>query len=152
MIGWVFAWERVAQIIARRWKQPVVLVVAVALVAGCAAMGGLSKDSPAAAKESAVAERAKARWQAMIKRNYEEAYGYFSATSKNATTLAGFQAKVSPIQYRAVNIDKVECVIVSSTDAFEARAFLAANPSAQVMPRRLGAAQIYVILNARETA
>ena len=50
------------------------------------------------------------------------------------------------------NIDKIECVIVSSTDAFEAKAFLAANPSAQVIPRRLGAAQIYVILNAREIA
>lgn len=47
------------------------------------------------------------------------------------------------------NIDKVGCVIVSSTDAFEAKAFLSANPSAQVIPRRLGAAQIYVILNAR---
>ena len=47
------------------------------------------------------------------------------------------------------NIDKVECVIVSSTDVFEARAFVSAYPSAQVIQRRLGAAQVYVILKAR---
>ena len=109
MIEGVLAREyAVAEMGPRQWKQCAGFM-AVALVTGCAAMGGLSKDSPAAAKEAAVAERANARWQALIKRNYEEAYGFFSASSKEATTLARFQAKVEPIQYRSVKIDKVEC-------------------------------------------
>jgi hypothetical protein len=45
------------------------------------------------------------------------------------------------------NLAKVECVITSSTDAFEARAFLSANPRASVTPMRLGAGQIYVIMH-----
>jgi hypothetical protein len=86
------------------------LAVAVAaVVAGCAGMGGLTKDSPAAEKEAVVGERAKARWEALIKRNYQEAYGYFSPPSRNQTTLSAFEAKLAPIEYRAVRIDKVEC-------------------------------------------
>ena len=109
MIEWVLAREFAAGEKGPRWWKRCVGLMAVALLAACAAMGGLSKDSPAAAKEAAVAERANARWQALIKRNYEEAYGFFSASSKEATTLARFQAKVGPMQYRSVKIDKVEC-------------------------------------------
>lgn len=43
-------------------------------------------------------------------------------------------------------IKEVECVIVSSTDAFEARMFLAANPTATVIPRTLGTASLLVIM------
>ena len=84
-------------------------VAVAALAAGCASMGGLTKDSPAAEKEAVVAERAKARWEALIKRNYQEAYGYFSPPSRDQTTLSAFEAKVAPIEYRMVKIDKVEC-------------------------------------------
>ena len=47
--------------------------VAVLLVAlaGCASVGGLTKDSPPEAKQAAVAERAKARWAAMIDGNLD---------------------------------------------------------------------------------
>jgi hypothetical protein len=38
-------------------------------------------------------------------------------------------------------------MIVSSPDRIEARAFLAANPAARVLPRQIGAASVYVILN-----
>ena len=108
MIGWIFAGERAGSIIRRGCAK--VLVVAVAAgVAGCAALGGLSKDSPAAEKESAVAERAKARWQALIKRNYQEAYGFFSPASKDATSLSAYQSKIATIDYRSVSVDKVEC-------------------------------------------
>ena len=72
--------------------------------------GGLAKDSPPAVKEAAVAERAKARWQALIKRDYERAYTYLSPASREATTLAKFQTRIANMEYRAVNVDKVECV------------------------------------------
>jgi hypothetical protein len=111
MIGRFFAEKGVvrgATPVVARWTRVAGVAVA-ALAAGCATMGGLSKDSPAAAKESVVAERAKARWQALIKRNYQEAYGFFSPASKETTSLTAYQAKIAAINYRSVNIDKVEC-------------------------------------------
>ena len=93
MIGWFFAGKRAEGIIRRGCAKALTVAVA-AVLAGCASLGGLSKDSPAAEKESAVAERAKARWQALIKRNYQEAYGFFSPASKDTTSLAVYQAKL----------------------------------------------------------
>ena len=61
-------------------------------------------------KEAVVAERATARWQALIKRDYNGAYAYFSPSSREATTLSNFQTRIAAIEYRAVSIDKVECV------------------------------------------
>ena len=62
-------------------------------------------------KEAVVAERAKARWQSLIKRDYEGAYTYFSPSSREATSLSNFQTRIAAIEYRAVTIDKVECVV-----------------------------------------
>jgi hypothetical protein len=88
-----------------------VAVAVAAVLAGCASPGGLSKDSSATDKESAVAERAKARWQALIKRNYQEAYGFFSPASKdNDQNHWPCTGEDSGIDYRSVSIDKVECV------------------------------------------
>lgn len=85
-------------------------VVAVA-VGGCALLGGgLAKDAPPAVKEAAVAERANARWQALIKRDYEGAYKYSSPASREATPLDKFQSRIQFVQYRTVTIDKVDCV------------------------------------------
>lgn len=109
MIGWLFARER-AEGSIRRVCAMALAVAFAALLAGCASSGGLSKDSSATDKESAVAERAKARWQALIKRNYQEAYGFFSPASKDTTSLATYQAKMAGMDYRSVSIDKVECV------------------------------------------
>ena len=44
------------------------------------------------------------------------------------------------------NLDKVECVIASSPDAFAVRSFLARYPEATLTERRLGAWQIYVLM------
>ena len=48
------------------WRRGVVVALA-SLSAGCATIGGLTKDSPPEAKQAVVTERAKARWQALIK-------------------------------------------------------------------------------------
>jgi len=113
MIGRTFAWKGVVAAIPRRCARGtgLVAVALLAVVAGCASMGGgLAKDSPPAVKEAAVAERAKARWQALIKKDYDGAYSYFSPASRETTTLAKFQTRIANIEYRAVSIDKVECV------------------------------------------
>ena len=107
-----FSWQRAIAVVRRQMRVGAGFAAGLAVVAaGCVAVGGgLEKDSPAALKEAAVAERAKARWQLLIKRDYQGAYGYFSASSREATTLAGFEARIREIEYRAVTIEKVECV------------------------------------------
>lgn len=79
------------------------------LAAGCATDSGLKADSPAALKEKVVAQRAEARWQALIQRDYKGAYEYLSRASRETTSLEKFQAKIQAIEYRAVTIDRVEC-------------------------------------------
>lgn len=105
-------WQRAIAAIRLRAGFGVGLVAfGAVVVAGCAAMGGgLEKESPTAVKEAAVAERAKARWEALIRRDYEGAYAYFSPSSREATTVAKFEAAIRAIEYRAVAIEKVECV------------------------------------------
>jgi hypothetical protein len=84
--------------------------VAVLLVAlaGCASVGGLTKDSAPEAKQAAVAERAKARWAAMIDGNFDQAYTFLSPASKDIVSLASFKQQART-GYREAKIEKVEC-------------------------------------------
>ena len=78
---------------------------------GCATTAGLSADTPAATKEAAVAVRAQARWDAVIKTDYPAAYAYLSPGSKESLPQAAYEAKMAAIKiaYRAAKIDKVTC-------------------------------------------
>ena len=68
---------REAKAQASSWRAWWIATVAAIVAAGCAATGGgLAPDSPAAMKEKVVAERANARWQALIERDYGKAYAY----------------------------------------------------------------------------
>ena len=87
-----------------------VAAVAVVFVAGCAAIGGLTKDTPVEAKQAAVRERAEARWQAVIKGNYPAAYAYFSPASRELASLGTFEARMKGVvRYTGVKIDTVSC-------------------------------------------
>lgn len=79
-------------------------------VAGCASMGGgLSKDAPAGVKEAAVGGRAKARWDALLRQDYEAAYDFFSPASRQTVSLAKFRGQKRVVRYRAANVDTVVC-------------------------------------------
>ncbi len=90
-----------------QWKRGVaVLLVA---LAGCASVGGgLTKDTPSEAKQAAVAERAKARWAAMIDGNLDLAYTFLSPGSKGIVSLAAFKQQART-GYREAKVEKVEC-------------------------------------------
>jgi hypothetical protein len=102
---------REAKAQASNWRAWWIAAIAAVVAAGCATTsGGLAPDSPAAMKEKVVAERANARWQALIERDYGKAYAFFSPASREATSLSKYQAQIQAIEYRAVKVDKVECV------------------------------------------
>jgi uncharacterized protein YceK len=89
-----------------QWKRGVaVLLVG---LAGCASVGSLTKDSPPEAKQAAVAERAKARWAAMIDGNLDLAYTFLSPASKGIVSLAAFKQQART-GYREAKVEKVEC-------------------------------------------
>jgi hypothetical protein len=104
--------RRISARIVAVWRHLTWLVVMAAwaaLAAGCAAMGGLTADTPAAAKEAAVGKRAEERWQAVIRQDFEGAYAYFSPASREVISLGAFTARMSRFQYRTAKTDKVEC-------------------------------------------
>ena len=88
---------------------PVALAVASTLVGGCASTGSLGKDSPAEVKQAVVGKRAEERWQALIQRDFDRAYGYFSPASREVIRVSDFSQRMSQFPYRAVKVDKVEC-------------------------------------------
>ena len=81
----------------------------VLVVGGCASMGGLSADTPAEAKQDAVATRAKARWDALIKADIASAYSYLSPATRATVALDVYKAKHKLGLYRSAKVDKVEC-------------------------------------------
>lgn len=85
------------------------IVVAVALVAGCAGVGGLSANTSPEVKNEVVAARAKARWQRFIDGDLAGAYEYLSPASRAAMPLDLYKAKHRVGMYRSVTIDRVDC-------------------------------------------
>lgn len=80
-----------------------------ALGVGLAGCAGISADSSPEAKQKLVAERAEARWQALLKGDVDGAYQYLSAGSKAATSLPLYKAKIKPGLWRKAKVDKVDC-------------------------------------------
>jgi hypothetical protein len=88
---------------------PAILVLVAVAVGGCAGLHGLNKESPAEVKQAVVGKRATERWQALIRGDYQGAYAYFSAASREVFPAADFAARMSRIAYRGISVDKVEC-------------------------------------------
>ena len=80
-----------------------------ALLGGCAGVGGLTPDTPVAAKQDAVAARAKARWDALIKLDVAGAYEFLSPASKATMPLDVYRAKHKLGLYREAKVDSVKC-------------------------------------------
>jgi hypothetical protein len=81
-------------------------VLAGLAVAGCAYVSATSAPE---AKQKFVAERAEARWQALIKGDLDAAYVFLSPASKKATPLPAYKAQIRPGMWRQVKVDKVDC-------------------------------------------
>jgi len=79
---------------------------------GCATSlppGALTEDSPPEVKKEVVAVRANARWDALIKGDLDEAYGYLSPASRATMPLAVYRTHHKVGIYRAATIDSVDC-------------------------------------------
>jgi hypothetical protein len=75
-------------------------------VAACAT---ITVDSAPELKQKVVAERAEARWQALIKGDVAGAYAFLSPASKKATPQQAYVSSIKPGLWRKAKVDKVNC-------------------------------------------
>jgi hypothetical protein len=81
------------------------LFVAVAL-AGCA---GMAAKPETALPQEAVAKRAQARWDALIKSDLDAAYGYLSPGTRSVMSLDLYKAKIRPGMWKKASVESVTC-------------------------------------------
>ena len=96
----------------RQYARRASAALGVLVLAGCATVGGpggLTKDSPPEVKREAVAARAQARWEALIKGDVAASYAYLSPAERATTPLDVYRAKRKVGLYRTVKVDAVDC-------------------------------------------
>lgn len=108
MVEQLFGWQRAHARGFLFLARGIAMAILVA-VAGCTAVGGLTKDSSLEAKRAAVSERVMARWGALIDGNLDLAYTYLSPASREIMSLASYKAEARGSGFRAAKVDSVEC-------------------------------------------
>jgi len=81
---------------------PAMVAAAISLLGGCASV----PERPA---EEVVKERAQARWDALVKEDYEKAYGYLGPGSRAVNSLDTYKASVNRGFYKSGQVEKVTC-------------------------------------------
>ena len=79
------------------------------LLCGCAAM---APSTP----EETVKRKAQARWDAMVKSDFNAAYGYMSPGSRSVITAPEYAATLKAGFWKGAVVDKVECGSAQSCD------------------------------------
>jgi hypothetical protein len=105
----VFGHFRDNSVAKRRQSTALPVVLALALLAGCAGVGGLSADAPPEVKREAVAARAKARWERLINSDIAGAYEYLSPASRATMPLDVYKTRHKLGLYKAVKVNDVRC-------------------------------------------
>lgn len=85
-------------------KGPVVrlgMVLLAVAIGGCA----VTPSTP----EEVVRQRAQARWDAMVKSDFNAAYGYLSPGSRSVITASDYAASLKSGFWKSAVVDKVEC-------------------------------------------
>lgn len=90
--------------VVRQWfRVSAAIGLAGAVGAGCAALE--SEVNP----EAVVAQRADARWQALIAGDLQKAYGLLSPTSRKTYTWEIYRGAIRPGTWKSAKVDKVRC-------------------------------------------
>ena len=89
-------------VLLMRPTRPVLVMAAIALVAGCATV----PERPA---EEVVKARAQARWDAVVKGDFDAAYGYFGPGTKAVNSLDTYKASINKDFYKSGQVEQVTC-------------------------------------------
>ena len=85
------------------------VMLAITVAAGCAGMGGVTKESSPEAKRAAVTERVNARWAALIKGDMDTAYTFYSPASRQLLSIATYKQQARGSGFRKAEITSVDC-------------------------------------------
>ena len=94
---------------SKRWAQRGIMALLVTLAAGCATTGSLTADSPTPVKQEAVKARAQARWDALIRQDFDAAYLFLSPAYRDTVSLQSWKARFRPLGWRKIEVDNVAC-------------------------------------------
>jgi hypothetical protein len=67
--------------------------------------------------EATVKERAQARWDALVKGDFNAAYGYMSPGSRSVTSAADYASTLRRGFWKSAVVEKVQCGSAQSCDA-----------------------------------
>lgn len=86
------------------WRAPVILLCLLVL-AGCAT------SSPTAARDALLQQRAQARWDAILARDYATAYSYMTPGYRSATSVTDFEISIRTrrVQYLSAEYKGHDC-------------------------------------------
>jgi hypothetical protein len=113
------------------------LLVAYGLVVtacGCAIVeggGGLAKakveEPPVPSKEQVVIRRAQERWDALLARNFEKAFGYISPAMRATLPFEVFQGRLSGSSWLGAKVESARCEADYCDVSFKLEYFLFPN-------------------------
>jgi hypothetical protein len=106
----IVAMGRVWQYFCGSSMRSAVLAGVLVVLAGCATQPPAETDA-----KKLVADRASARWRAMISKDYDAAYEYLSSGSKVSTSLSQYKGKIKNNIWRDVEVQSVDCEAAACT-------------------------------------
>ena len=90
---------------ARRWLRAAAAGILMAVAAGCASIGAGSRPA-----EQVVLERAQARWNALVDRDFAAAYTYLTAGYRAVVPLAAYRRQTTgPAQWEGAKAHSAKC-------------------------------------------
>jgi hypothetical protein len=88
-----------------RWLRAIILGAAIAVAAGCASIGAGSRPA-----EQVVLERAQARWNALVDRDFGAAYAYLTSGYRAVVPLAAYRRQTTgPAQWESAKAQSAKC-------------------------------------------
>lgn len=78
-------------------------------VMGCAGSGGGSTQRVQVEPQKLVAQRAAARWEALMQKDFAKAYSYLSPGTRDVMSLDLYRAKIRGGIWKRANVDTVSC-------------------------------------------
>lgn len=92
--------------VAGAFARAVVAGSAVVVLFGCATLG---PNSAPEAKQAAVTERAKARWNAELKGDLDASYTFLSPATRQVVSLATYKTRGQATRLKAAEVESVKC-------------------------------------------
>ena len=90
---------------ARRWLRAAAAGIFMAVAAGCASIGAGSRPA-----EQVVLERAQARWNALVDRDFGAAYAYLTSGYRAVVPLAAYRRQTTgPAQWESAKAQSAKC-------------------------------------------